>query len=62
VTAFDTSPEATPLSARSLEQVDVAGAPHVGAAARSLFEPMLSTRTVSPYFSPNSIMAPDCCK
>ena len=55
-------PAATPPSRDDLEQADVAGALHVRAAAQLGREvPMSSTRTSSPYFSPNSIIAPAFC-
>jgi hypothetical protein len=54
------TPAATPPS-DDLEQADVAGAATWVPPHSSFDEPMSSTRTSSPYFSPNSIMAPVFC-
>ena len=62
------TPAATPPSATHRDQADVAGAPHMGAAAQldrpadaccREPSPIATTRTSSPYFSPNSARAPE---
>ena len=61
------TPAATPLS-ETRDQADVAGAPHMRAAAQldrpaervaASPSPIATTRTSSPYFSPNSARAPE---
>ena len=65
------TPAATPQSRQHRDQADVAGAPHMRAAAQldrpahaccRPPSPIATTRTSSPYFSPNSARAPEATR